>query len=406
MSGNTVFTSGLFADKGFDFETRIALGHAAYGAADPGEVLATIARIEDGDAGSWIAAWTALGDRLTAAADASSAAGHAVSAARAYLRAAVAYGSTLNTLAGSADTRELTPMFRKHRQAWGRFCDLQSPAYEPVAIPYENTTLPGWFARPDASGKRRPTLILNNGSDGPISSMYMFGGAGALARGYNVLFFDGPGQQSQLFERNMYFRPDWEAVITPIVDYLLTRTDVAAEAICLYGVSQAGYWVPRALAFEHRIAAAVTDTGVVDESQSWFGYLPKELTDLIAAGEKDRFNAIMAEAVIHEPKSVAQWNFRARPYGQPDPYSVLNAVTRYKLTPADAARITTLLLVTDPEDEQFWPGQAEQLAAMTPGVSTLVKFTAAEGANFHCEPMARLLVDQRMYDWMDAQLGR
>lgn len=401
MGGNKVFSSGFFADAGFDFETRIALGHAAYGAADPGEVLATIARIENGDAASWIAAWSALGDRLAVAADASAAAGHAVSAARGYLRSAVAYGSTLNTLAESADTRELLPMFRKHRRAWGRSCELQSPAYQPIDIPYENTTLPGWLARPDSSGKRRPTLILNNGSDGPISSMYTFGGAGALARGYNVLFFDGPGQQSLLFERHTYFRPDWEAVITPVVDYLLTRTDVAPEAICLYGVSQAGYWVPRALAFEHRIAAAVADTGVVDVSESWFRHLPKELTDLIEAGEKETFNGIMAQAT-QDPT----WNFRARPYGQPDPFSVFTAVARYKLTPADAARITTPLLVTDPEDEQFWPGQAERLAAMTPRVSTLVKFTAAEGANFHCEPMARLLVDQRMFDWMDAQLGR
>ena len=31
--------------------------------------------------------------------------------------------------------------------------------------------------------------------------------------------------------------------------------------LALYGISQAGYWVPRALAFEHRIAAAVADPG-------------------------------------------------------------------------------------------------------------------------------------------------
>lgn len=69
-------------------------------------------------------------------------------------------------------------------------------------------------------------------------------------------------------------------------------------------------------------------------------------------------------------------------------------------------RITTPLLITGPEDEQFWPGQAAQLAAMTPKVSTLVRFSAPEGAHCHCEPMARLLVDQRMFDWLDTQLRR
>ncbi len=96
--------------------------------------------------------------------------------------------------------------------------------------------------------------------------MLAFGGAGALARGYNVLFFDGPGQQSQLFEQGSFFRHDWEAVITPVVDFLLGRPEVDAGKLALYGVSQAGYWVPRAIAFVHRPAAAVADTCCVDDS--------------------------------------------------------------------------------------------------------------------------------------------
>lgn len=403
MGGNRIFATGFFDDSAFDFETRVALGHAAFGAADTGEVLATIAQVSDGDDDSWIGAWTALGDRLAAGAEASGAAGHAVSAANAWLRAAVAYGATLNTLAGSARTEELLRMFGKHRAAWSRACALRTPPWEPVQIPYEGATLPGWFARCDASGKRRPTLILNNGSDGPISSMVMFAGAGALARGYNVLFFDGPGQQSQLFERNVCFRPDWEAVITPVVDFLRGRSDVDPAALALYGVSQAGYWVPRAIAFEHRLAAAIADTGVVDVSDSWLRHLPPEMIAPLDAGDRATFNAMLAEGMLTDPKAAALWNFRARPYGQGDPYSTLLAVRAYRLDAADAARITTPLLITDPEDEQFWPGQAEQLAAMTPKVSTLLRFTAAEDANFHCEPMARLLVDQRMFDWLDRQ---
>lgn len=406
MGGNTVFATGFFTDTGFEFETRVALGHATYGAADVGEVLATIAGIEDGNDESWIAAWCTLGDRLAAAAAASDAAGHRVSAAGAWLRAAAAYGATLNTLAGSEGTDALLPVFRKHRKAWNRYCELQQPAWQPVNIPYESATLPGWFAAADDAGRRRPTLILNNGSDGPISSMLACGGAGALARGYNVLYFDGPGQQSQLFEQGRCFRHDWEAVITPIVDFLLARSDVDPAAIALYGVSQAGYWVPRALAYEHRIAAAIADGGVVDVSQSWLRHLPPPLVELLGRGDKEGFNAMVAQGSDADPKAVALWNFRARPYGQSDPYSTFAEMMRYRLAPEDAARIRTPLLITDAEGEQFWPGQAEKLAAMTPAVSTLVRFTAAEGANFHCEPMARRLVDERMFDWLDEKLRR
>ena len=67
-----------------------------------------------------------------------------------------------------------------------------------------------------------------------------------------------------LFERNVPFRYDWEHVITPVVDFLMARPDVDRQRIALYGISQAGYWVPRALAFEHRVAAGIADPGVID----------------------------------------------------------------------------------------------------------------------------------------------
>jgi hypothetical protein len=41
-------------------------------------------------------------------------------------------------------------------------------------------------------------------------------------------------------------------VVTPVVDYALTREGVDPDRIALLGVSQAGYWVPRAVALEHR----------------------------------------------------------------------------------------------------------------------------------------------------------
>ena len=69
-------------------------------------------------------------------------------------------------------------------------------------MPYDGATLPGYLLRPDDSGTPRPTLIMTNGSDGAISDMWGCGAAGALARGWNAFVYDGPGQQSMLFERD------------------------------------------------------------------------------------------------------------------------------------------------------------------------------------------------------------
>lgn len=154
------------------------------------------------------------------------------------------------------------PTWERHRACWDRAAALFDPPFEPVLIPYEETTLPGYYMSPGSTGRPRPVLLMNNGSDGPISDMYVFGGAGALARGYGVLAYDGPGQGAALYRQGLSLRPDWERVVTPVVDYALSRDDVDPERIAIYGASMGGYMVARAAAFEHRIAAAITDPGV------------------------------------------------------------------------------------------------------------------------------------------------
>jgi hypothetical protein len=104
--------------------------------------------------------------------------------------------------------------------------------------------------------------------------MALLGGIAANERGYHWMTFDGPGQQATLFLQHIPFRHDWEAVLSPVMDAMVARSDVDAERIAVIGVSQGGYWVPRALAFEHRLAAAVIDPGVVDVSTSWTAHLP------------------------------------------------------------------------------------------------------------------------------------
>jgi hypothetical protein len=226
---------------------------------------------------------------------------------------------------------------------------------------------------------------------------------GALQRGYAVLVYDGPGQQSMLFDRATTFRPDWEAVLTPVLDFALGLEGIDRKRVAAYGISQAGYWVSRALAFEHRFAAAIVDPGVVDVSTSWTSHLPKSLIELLDKGEDAKFDRDMEFGLKFQKDAARQWAFRARPYGPLGYAETLAEVRKY--TVADvASRITTPLLITSPEREQFWPGQSEQLAELTKSVSTLVPFTAAEGADFHCQPLARSLTDQRMFDWLDEKL--
>lgn len=392
-------------DPDFDFEIRSVLGHATAGAADVGEVLAATAGIRKGDHQHWFTAWSELAERTAATADACLAAGHPISAAGAYLRASGYFGVAVNAISALAEDTQLAPTFAKQRTAWDAFIAHTPLPAAPVEIPYEQSSLPGYLFRPAADRANGATLVAVNGSDGSLAGLWATCVSPALDRGYLVLVFDGPGQQSQLYEHNIPFRPDWENVLTPVHDFVAGLPGVDAGRIALYGISQGGYWVARAIAFEHRYAAAITDPGVVDVATSWIDHLPKPLLKTLEAGETEKFDKEMAFGLKFSPETARTWQFRARPYGRQGYAETIEAVRAYTVAEV-ADKITTPLFITDPEGEQFWPGQAEQLHALTSSVSTLCHFTAAEGASGHCQPLARTLTAQRMFDWLDAELDR
>lgn len=404
-TSHEIYTAGFYEDGARDFVVRALLGKATRGGADLGEVLAAIAPIKPKDDEGWFAAWVALGERVAAIAAACAQRGHRSSAARAYLRAANYYAAGVNAVNGLDSDEQLLLTFRAHRAAWEGFLATTRWPVESLEIPYEGSTLPGWIFRPDTSGVRRPTLVMTLGSDEAITGVWGEGAEGALERGYDVVIYEGPGQQSMLFERGVPFRHDWEKVLTPVTDVVLALPDVDPEKLAVYGVSQAGYWVPRALAFEHRYAAAIVDGGVVDVSRSWTGHLPHHVLSLYEKGEKEAFDKEMSLG-MHLPGSKparTMWTFRSRPYGVSGYSAVIDEVRRYDVRDV-AGQITTPLYVIDADGDQFFGGQPAELAALVPG-ATLQRFTQAEGASFHCQPLARELTEQRMLDWLDEQIG-
>src|ERR687886_682764 len=185
-----------------------------------GEVSTTSSRIEAGEPDGWYQQRNATAERVTAVGDESARAGHAVSARDAYLRASSYYRTAYLPLYGSPVDPRLVEAFDKETAVFQKAASLTVPPVEPVEIPYEGTTLPGYFCRVDDSGSPRPTLVCTNGYDSTINEMYVTF-ATALPRGYNLLLFDGPGQGCLLIEQGLVFRPDWENVVTPVVDFAL-----------------------------------------------------------------------------------------------------------------------------------------------------------------------------------------
>jgi hypothetical protein len=400
MSGGWSAKGGWFSDPDYDYETRCILGAAASGIGDVGLVLAAIDQVTNLDAQSWFDAWTAVAADLEARGDEAMAAGHLRTARWAHLAASEYYTKALVFIDAMADQSVLLSTFKKGRAAWEKVIDASEGAFVRVDVPYEDSALPGYLLRPDSSGTARPTLVMTNGSDGTLPGLLGYGGNEALARGWNVFVYDGPGQQSMLFERGVPFRYDWEAVLTPVIDVVATRPDVDATALLGYGISQGGYWIPRALAFEHRLVAAIADPGAVDVSVTWTSKLSPHQLRLLDTGQKDAFDAITPGP---NPESKRTLAFRGKPYGVSDPFDLFIELRKYQVRDV-ADKITTPLLVLNPDDEQFFPGQPEELYGLLPGEKAIIGFSQAQGANFHCEPTGRQLTHTQMLDWLADRL--
>lgn len=382
--------------------TRAMLGRVHVGAADTGEVLATIDRIVDGDVVSWVTEWEALADRIAAIGDECLRRGHRISARNTFVRAATYYTPVVLMVDGLDDPDSvLTRAFAAYRRCWEHYLGLLDNPPEAIEIPYGDGAMPGWFFAAGGSGPAK-TIILANGADGATSYLYPGYGLEAVTRGYNVILFDGPGQQRMLFERGVPFRMDWENVLGPVIDYALTRPEVDDDRLVLYAVSQGGFWAPRALAFDHRFAAAVIDGGVTDVSAAWRGLLGPERIAMLEAGEEDRVAADL-ETLPAPARRMIAW--RTKPYGQASITRTFQQVLQYRITPELAAQITTPVLIADPDNEGYFAGQPRQLFEMLSATKEIVHFTEAEGAAGHCEPMARGLAAQRFFDFLDDHVG-
>jgi len=128
-----------------------------------GEISATASLIEDGDRDGWFRKWTAAADRVAGYGDASAHADHTISASGAYVRASSYYRAAYLPLYGSPVDPRLVEAFDKEAAAFQKAAALMPSPVEPVELPFEGTTLPGYFCRVDDSDRPRSTLICTNG---------------------------------------------------------------------------------------------------------------------------------------------------------------------------------------------------------------------------------------------------
>lgn len=392
---------GMMSDPILDQSLLFYLAMTWSHQADVGECLETAARVNSSDPDSWAGEWTKTADRLLSIAEVEEKQNHKISAGEAYLRAATYYSAalhrhnnpkasivTMNTLAASK-------YFQKAMNLLG------IPA-ERVQIPYGNTTLPGYFFRsPQAKGPA-PVLIVHQGRDGwAIHCKYI--ADAAISRGYHCLLVDGPGQGEALRLQGLPFRPDWEKVITPVVDYLIAKKDVDPKRIGLMGISMGGGLAPRAVAFEKRIKVCVANPGVLSWPDIIYGFLGQidpKLTDLWKT-DPEGFNSLITSISAQVPLvdwgiKDMMWKHRAE-----SPAGLMVQMQSYSNKDI-VSKISCRMLVMDGAADEYSQGRNLFEALASP--KEYMFFDAKDPGLQHCQVGAQASSSAKIFDWLDENL--
>jgi pimeloyl-ACP methyl ester carboxylesterase len=309
-------------------------------------------------------------------------------------------------LYGAPPKPELVRAFERESATFAEFASRAAPPLEPIEIPYEETTLRGYFCRaPNVRGPT-PTLIATSGYDSSVSETYFAFAVAANRRGYNCLIYDGPGQGRALIEQGLTMRPDWENVVHPVVDYALTRKDVDPARLALAGWSLGGYLALRGAGGEPRLGACIADpafTGLWDGMKLMFASLPPDALAHPLSADPALFTPYMEHI---ESSLEMRWKFRQRAFWVHgiDSLAAYLAIGRQFDTRKALPNIRCPVFLAWEENDPT-TNSAEQIHDLLTGPKTLVRFLATEGADGHCVMLARSLFHQRMFDWLDDVFG-
>jgi pimeloyl-ACP methyl ester carboxylesterase len=208
--------------------------------------------------------WQAVADRILASAEEDEARGWRRGAAEKYYRAA---------LYTSQAERLQSPKWEGRKAAYQKSIDLLLKHVElgdvpltVVDVPYqaddapEGSAIPSYFYRAPGDGPH-PLVVMWNGLDSTKEMMYTSGFPQLLAeRGISTLMMDPPGSGEALRMRDLRARYDTEVWAASTLDWIeenAAELGIDPKLVGLVGWSLGGYYVPRATAFEKRIALAV-----------------------------------------------------------------------------------------------------------------------------------------------------
>ncbi|CAK7231342.1 hypothetical protein SCUCBS95973_007878 [Sporothrix curviconia] len=403
----------LSSDDSFSCELLRTVSLSRSYGADTGEVLQAAGGIVAGDLESFSGAFSALANHVYAEALAINKTQGPVTAREALFRASTYFRSADFYLHGNASDPRLVTLWANQTDAFnGAIALLQPNRGERVTLPSADGTfeIPCIYYRAAGANAThpRPTVILGNGYDGAQEEMLHATGFDALARGYNVITYEGPGQPTVRREQGLGFITAWETVVTPVVDYLETLPEVDAAKLGLFGYSMGGWLAVRAAAFEHRLAAVWAVDGLYSVFAPYYNALTPAVQSLYDAGN---FSAFDAEVDAYLDSGLAPtetlWSLQQGVWS-----FAVSTVSEFlrKAEPMTldgiAQQVQCPVWIGAPSGDIFFPDQPEQVRdALPAGLASYHYLTEADAAQNHCHVGAMAYVNGLVYDWFEDVLA-
>ena len=255
------YTQYHFKDDEMDFAFQWLLGSISNGGAEIGEAFYVAGSIKDGDPESWQVEWEKMAVRKEARAKDALKKGHTITARENYLKASNYYRTALVSM--SPNNTKFTQLADKLRACMKKAGKLFDPPMVYFEVPFEKIVLPGYYRPVAKDGKPRKTLLMIGGGETFIEDNVFYIASQTIKRGYNFITVDIPGQ-GILPAQGQFFRKDTETQMKAILDVVLKFPEVDPEKLAVYGISNGGYFVPRAATVEKRMKAIVISSAVVD----------------------------------------------------------------------------------------------------------------------------------------------
>jgi pimeloyl-ACP methyl ester carboxylesterase len=224
---------------------------------DPADVREALASVKTRDKDEWSAAFMSIADRYMNDARKLEASDPEKANAD-YIRAWRLYSFGRWPIPASPGKQRSYEKALEAFRAHARFLD---PPLQIVRIPFEGKEIIGYLRLPKNAGGPVPLVVAVNGLDSrkeDLSESF----AAILPFGVGFLAVDGPGTG----ESPIKVSENADRMLSGVIDYVQTRTEVDKNRLAVHGVSWGAYWATKlAIVERSRIKGASAQSPPVDE---------------------------------------------------------------------------------------------------------------------------------------------